>query len=225
MGICRIPITYAYSPYRNVKQPKTPKQAKYNEAINSNVPIVVATGPAGCGKTLFACQQAAKYYDESEIQKIIVTRPTVAVDEDLGYLPGNIQDKLGPWIKPMMDIFENYFSITELERMIRNGSLEISPLSYMRGRTFEGSFIIADEMQNATINQTKMILTRIGYGSKLVITGDPGQSDLKDENGLVDFIDKVYSNDELEYISHIEMCDVDVQRHDAVKEVLKLYEN
>lgn len=201
----------------------TPKQTEFIESISSPKKIIVATGPAGCGKTLFACQEAAKRFKEGECNRIIVTRPTVAVDEDIGYLPGGIDDKLGPWIHPMMDMFNNYFTSMELERMKMRGTLEIAPLSFMRGRTFDDSFIIADEMQNSTVNQMKMILTRIGYNSKMIVTGDIEQSDLKDEmSGLVDFLERLKLA-ETEYIDEIELSDSDIKRHPVVKEILELY--
>ena len=157
--------------YRIVKNIKVPtvKQTQYINSISSNKKIILATGPAGCGKTLFPCQEAARIYKEGRCARIIITRPTVAVDEDIGYLPGSIDDKLGPWVLPMMDMLSEYFTSSEIERMKMRGTLEIAPLSFMRGRTFDDSFIVADEMQNSTINQMKMILTRIGYNSKMVV--------------------------------------------------------
>lgn len=201
----------------------TQKQCEYINSITSSKRIIVATGPAGCGKTLIACQEAARMYKVGECQKIIVTRPTVAVDEDIGYLPGGIDDKLGPWIHPMMDMFNLYFTSLELERMKMRGTLEIAPLAFMRGRTFDDSFIIADEMQNSTINQMKMILTRIGYNSKMVVTGDTEQSDLKDEmSGLVDFLEKLKLKD-TEFVDDVHLTEEDINRHPVVKEVLELY--
>ena len=208
-----------------IRKPIVPtiKQTEYIESISSQKKIIVATGPAGCGKTLFACQEAAKGFRNGDYNRIIVTRPTVAVDEDIGYLPGGIDDKLGPWIHPMMDMLGMYFSFGELDRMKTRGTLEIAPLSFMRGRTFDDSFIIADEMQNCTINQMKMILTRIGFDSKMVVTGDTEQSDLKDEmSGLVDFLErlKLY---ETKYIDEINLSDVDIKRHPVVNEIIELY--
>ena len=212
--------------FSNYKLPASEKQSDYISLINDySKNIVICTGPAGCGKTMFACQEGARAFTHDDYDKIILTRPTVSADEDIGYLPGNIDDKLAPWTRPMFDILDKYFTITEIERMKLKGTLEIAPLAFMRGRTFENSFIIADEMQNASINQMKMILTRIGTGSKLIITGDPDQSDLKDDfsSGLIDFIERMNIQQDLDHISHIELDEADVQRHPAVLEVLTIY--
>jgi len=177
-------------------------------------PIVVAAGPAGSGKTLFACQVAAQKLAMNQIEKIVVTRPTVSVDEDLGFLPGKLEKKMEPWVKPMFEIFER-------ERVQKY--VEIVPMAYMRGRTFRNSFIIADEMQNSTPNQMKMILTRIGDDSKMVVTGDINQSDLHIKlNGLGDLFQRLTFRD-LEYIDSIVFTEEDIQRHPAIKEVLSIY--
>lgn len=213
--------TCMYSSFRKLKEPKSIKQLKYVNSLNDyNKSITISTGPAGCGKTLFACQEAAKSYTDENHSKIILTRPTIAVDEDLGYLPGSMHDKLAPWIRPMIDILSTYFTESQIENMIYNDKLEIAPLSYMRGRTFENSFVIGDEMQNSTKNQMKMLLTRIGTNSKMVIIGDPLQSDLKEDvNGLCDLISKVDTK-ELKYIDYIRLDDNDVQRSEVVIELL-----
>jgi phosphate starvation-inducible PhoH-like protein len=195
--------------------PKTPTQILYvKKLLSMRKPIVVAAGPAGCGKTLFACQVAAQKVLSNQCDKIIVTRPTVSVDEDLGFLPGKLEKKMEPWVKPMFEIFEK-------ERIQK--SIEIVPLAYMRGRTFKNSFIIADEMQNSTPNQMKMVLTRIGDESKMVVTGDFTQSDLHlKTNGLKDLFFRL-SDKELEYIDQIMFENEDIQRHPAVIEVLSVY--
>jgi phosphate starvation-inducible PhoH-like protein len=140
----------------------------------------------------------------------------VTVDEDMGYLPGDMDQKMEPWTKPMYDIFGQFFNRNQMDRFIT-----VEPLGYMRGRTFNNTLIIADEMQNATPNQVKMLLTRVGEGTKLIITGDLEQSDLGPENGLRDLVYKMQCQD-LEYIRHVEMGDEDIVRHPAVKEVLKI---
>ena len=195
--------------------PKTINQILYVKKLMSlKSPIVVAAGPAGCGKTLLACQVAAQKLISNQIDKIVITRPTVSVDEDLGFLPGKLEKKMEPWVKPMFEIFER-------ERVQK--SVEIVPLAYMRGRTFRNSFIIADEMQNSTPNQMKMVLTRIGEDSKMVVTGDLNQSDLRFAlNGLNDLFHRL-SDKDLEYIDHVIMTGEDIQRHPAIVEVLKLY--
>ena len=202
--------------------PKTLMQSSYAKALRSTLkPVVVATGPAGSGKTMMACQAAAEALSQKKCERIILTRPIVSVDEDLGFLPGNIDEKMDPWTRPMFDIMSKYYSRSQLLQMVKSKSIEVSPLAYMRGRTFDGCFIIGDEMQNSTPNQMKMMLTRLGEDSKMVITGDPMQCDLA-ESGLVDLVDRM-SYKELEYLEHIVLGDEDIQRHEAVKEILELY--
>ena len=196
--------------------PKTPGQCKYALALRSPKPIVVGTGPAGSGKTMLACQIALEHVHKYMRPKIVLTRPIVAADEDMGYLPGDMEQKMEPWTKPMFDIFEQSLSHSQMDRFI-----QIEPLGYMRGRTFNNTLIIADEMQNATPNQMKMLLTRVGEGTKLIVTGDLEQSDLGPENGLADLIYRMQCQD-LQYITHVEMEDEDIVRHPAVKEVLSI---
>ncbi len=140
--------------------------------LNQQKDIVFGIGPAGTGKTLLAVQVAVKLFKEGAIDKIIVTRPAVSVDEDLGFLPGTLEDKMAPWTRPIFDVLRDYFNAKEIEGMIAEGIIEIAPLAYMRGRTFKRSFILADEMQNATQNQMKMLLTRLGEHSMMAVTGD-----------------------------------------------------
>ena len=196
--------------------PKTPGQCKYALALRSPKPVVIGTGPAGSGKTMLACQIALEHVQKYLRPKIVLTRPIVAADEDRGYLPGDMDQKMEPWTKPMFDIFEQSLSHNQMDRFI-----QIEPLGYMRGRTFNNTLIIADEMQNSTPNQMKMLLTRVGDGTKLIVTGDLEQSDLGSENGLADLIYKMQCQD-LQYITHVEMEDEDIVRHPAVKEVLSI---
>ena len=196
--------------------PKTPGQCKYMLALRSPKPIVIGTGPAGSGKTLLACQVALEHVSKIQRPNIVLTRPIVTVDEDMGYLPGDMDQKMEPWTKPMYEIFGQFFNRNQMDRFIT-----VEPLGYMRGRTFNNTLIIADEMQNSTPNQMKMLLTRVGEGTKLVITGDLEQSDLGPENGLGDLVYKMQCQD-LEYIRHVEMGDEDIVRHPAVKEVLSI---
>ena len=192
--------------------PKTPGQCKYMLALRSSRPIVIGTGPAGSGKTMLACQIALDHVQKQQRPRIVLTRPIVAADEDIGYLPGDMNEKMEPWIKPMFE----YFSYNQIERYVT-----IEPLGYMSGRTFTNTLIIADEMQNATQNQMKMLLTRVGEGTKLIVTGDLEQSDLGTDNGLEDLVYRMQCQD-LEYIVHVEMEDDDIIRHPAVKEVLSI---
>lgn len=184
--------------------------------------IVFGIGPAGTGKTMLACQVGVKLFLEGQVDKIVVTRPAVSADEDLGFLPGTLEQKMAPWTRPIFDVFREYFYANEIEGMIAEGVLEISPLAYMRGRTFKDSFIIADEMQNATPNQMKMLLTRIGTGSKMAVTGDLAQADRLKDNGLIDFINHL-RDAETSCIDTVLFAQKDIERHKAVSEVLKVY--
>ena len=193
--------------------PKTQGECNYMLALRSNKPIVVCTGPAGSGKTMLACQVAIEQINKG---KVILTRPIVAADEDIGYLPGDLNEKMEPWTRPFFDIFEKYLTHNQMDRAIR-----IEPLGYMRGRTFEDTLILADEMQNSTVNQMLMLLTRVGPRTRIVITGDLQQSDLGDENGLRNLA-KNLSLYHTDYIEHVNMDDDDIIRHPAVNEVLKI---
>ncbi len=186
--------------------------------------IVFGIGPAGTGKTMLACQVAVKKFLEGEVDRIVVTRPAVSADEDLGFLPGTLEEKMAPWTRPIFDVFREYFYANEIEGMIQEGVIEISPLAYMRGRTFKDAYIIADEMQNATPNQMKMLLTRLGENSKMVVTGDTRQADRSDpDNGLLDFKALVEEYKHTQYVDGVELTGKDIQRHPAVIEVLKIY--
>jgi phosphate starvation-inducible PhoH-like protein len=185
--------------------------------------IVFAIGPAGTGKTMLAVQAAVKKFKDGDIDKIIVTRPAVSVDEDLGFLPGTLEQKMAPWTRPIFDVLREYFSAQEIEGMIQEGIVEIAPLAYMRGRTFKKAFIVADEMQNATPNQMKMLLTRLGEGSEMVVTGDLAQADRLKDNGLIDFISHLESRGPNKHLDIVRFEQGDIERHAAVKEVLEVY--
>jgi phosphate starvation-inducible protein PhoH and related proteins len=184
--------------------------------------IVFGIGPAGTGKTLIAVQVAIKMFKERQVNKIVVTRPVVSVDEDIGFLPGSLEEKMAPWTIPIFDVFKLYFTTADIHNMLYEGIIEISPLAFMRGRTFHNSYIVADEMQNASINQMKMLLTRIGSRSKLAITGDLAQTDRPNDNGLSDFILKLNQTN-ANCIDVVSFAKEDVLRHKAVKEVLDIY--
>ena len=159
-------------------KPRSPNQHKYWQMLKDDKrSIVIAHGPAGCGKTLLATQNGIDLMKLQKIEKIVITRPVVGADEDIGFLPGTLQRKMEPWTRPLIDIFHKNYTVNRVAKMIREEQIEIAPLAFMRGRTFENSYIIADEMQNTTVNQFKMLLTRIGEGSKLVVTGDLDQTD------------------------------------------------
>ena len=198
------------------EEQKAAKQAILHHPYNFIV------GKAGSGKTLLACQIALDMFFKRMINKIIITRPTVTADEELGFLPGNINKKMDPWTRPIFDVFKETWTNNRIQQMISEGIIEISPLAYMRGRTFKNAVIIADEMQNATPSQLKMLLTRIGDDSKIILTGDLLQSDRKGQNGLGEFMslikDKPY-----QYIDICEFSKDDIERHPAVIEVLDVY--
>ena len=186
--------------------------------------IVVTAGPAGTGKTYLAMQAAVKALREGVIDRIVMTRPAVGVEgEQHGFLPGNLVAKMEPWTRPLLDVMREYYRPQEIAAMIDDQVVEIAPLAFMRGRTFKNSWIIADEMQNATPAQTKMLMTRIGSNSKIVITGDVEQADRHSgDNGLLDLCERLQA----QAVRGIEVCPMearDVQRHKIIGSVLKLY--
>ena len=204
--------------------PKNLNQEDYLIKLNDpNKMIIFAIGPAGTGKTMLAVQWAIDELKDGSIDKIIITRPAVSVDEEHGFLPGDLNEKMAPWTRPIMDVFAENYNAKEVTAMIEEGVIETSPLAYMRGRTFKNAIVIADEMQNATPSQMKMLLTRLGTGSKMVVTGDLQQADRPNNNGLLEFL-SLYKN--FENHRYVDMCHFtanDIERHEAVKEILKIY--
>ena len=190
---------------------------------DKNINIVFATGPAGTGKTFISTLAGIKLLKNNKIDKFVITRPAVSVDEQHGFLPGTLQEKMAPWTRPIMDVFEECYSPDQIDFMLNDNKIEVAPLAYMRGRTFKNSYIIADEMQNATDNQMKMLLTRIGDNSKLIVTGDLAQHERGYEsNGLKCFTErltKLGSN----RIKVVQFENTDIERHPVVTEVLRLY--
>jgi phosphate starvation-inducible protein PhoH len=210
--------------------------------------ILMATGPAGTGKTYLAVLHAIKLLRAGDIDKISITRPNVGAGDDLGFLPGTLIEKMGPWIQPIMDVFKEVYEVHEVEQMLRSETIEIVPLVYMRGRTLKNTFVIADEMQNATPEQMKMLLTRIGENSMMVITGDLEQHDRGNAvSGLFDFIARwkthlakledaippaiqgdaddifVDASPAGERIGYVNFRRCDVVRHPVIEEVLNIY--
>ena len=203
--------------------PRNKNQEKNTlKLLDQKKDIVFGVGPAGTGKTLLAVQVAVKMFKEGVVDKIIVTRPAVSVDEDLGFLPGTLEQKMAPWTRPIFDVLRDYFHAKEISDMIDEGIIEIAPLAYMRGRTFKQCFILADEMQNATENQMKMLLTRLGEGSRMAVTGDLAQADRIKDNGLIRFVQKLQANNSAR-LDIVHFAQGDIERHEAVKEVLKIY--
>lgn len=206
--------------------PRGPNQKKYVELLSNNsVDVVVTLGPAGTGKTLFACAAAVQELQRGNIQKIVLTRPVVPVEEDIGYLPGNMIAKMNPWTRPIFDILEEFYSVRDIDNMLNSGVIEISPLGFMRGRTFKRAFIIADEMQNSSPNQMLMLATRLGEKSRMVVTGDLKQSDRMENNGLLDLMRKIDAfKGERDLIRMVSMDHRDVQRSQVVSKILEIYE-
>jgi phosphate starvation-inducible PhoH-like protein len=204
--------------------PKNFSQERYAGLLKQrSKKIVVATGPAGTGKTMFATEYGVKNFLLGTYEKLIFTRPSVSVDEDLGYLPGTLEEKMAPWVRPIYDILYQFITPKEVTTLIEDKVIEISPLGYMRGRTFKNCWIVADEMQNSTISQMKMLLTRLGENSRLIITGDLEQYDRVNElNGLEDFLDK-FRGKRSSSISSFEFQRSDIQREEVVKEVLDIF--
>jgi phosphate starvation-inducible PhoH-like protein len=212
--------------------PKTPMQSTYVQYLKDPlVKIVLGVGPAGCGKTLFACSRAIEDLKNGVIQKIILTRPLISVDEEsVGFLPGTMNQKMDPWTRPIFDIFAEYYSANDMQALMNSGAIEVSPLAYMRGRTFKRAFIIADEMQNSSPNQMLMLTTRLGDDTKLVITGDLRQSDRPPSaNGLGDFIRRFRSyssahvSDGTSDIQLVELGNEDILRSPIVAKIMDMY--
>ncbi len=222
-----VSINTYYNKKRQVQLiPKTLNQEAYINLLTDPSKIIVfATGPAGTGKTMLAMMAGIQALKQGAVTKIVLTRPAVGVDDERhGFLPGDLNQKMEPWTRPLFDVLSEYYDRKEITRMLDEQIIEISPLAFMRGRTFKEAWIIADEMQNATPNQMKMLLTRIGENSKMIVTGDTKQADRKDsDNGLLDFKDLVEQYRNCQFVSGVEMSGKDIQRHPAVVEVLKIY--
>lgn len=204
---------------------KTINQKAYIAALtDTDTDIVVVSGPAGTGKTYLAMQAAIKALKEGEVDRIILSRPAIGVEEEEhGFLPGDLNAKMEPWTRPLLDVLREYYTMRDITRMLEEQVVEIAPLAFCRGRNFKNSYIILDESQNATPGQLKMIMTRIGIGSKLVITGDIEQADRKSaDNGLLDLQNRLRKG----VIPGLQLCEFemkDVQRHKIIEHVLKLY--
>jgi phosphate starvation-inducible PhoH-like protein len=204
--------------------PRSLAQETYVEALtNPEKYIVIAVGVAGTGKTVLATEYAIRAYQEGRYKKIVITRPAVSVDEQLGYLPGDLIAKMQPWMRPILDVFTTYYSPKAVQHMLANEVVEIAPLAFCRGRTFRDAVVIADEMQNSTIAQTKMVLTRIGENSRIIMTGDLKQHDRGYEaNGMRDFIERL-KQDPNDGIAIVEFGSHDVERHRIIEHILRLY--
>lgn len=206
--------------------PRSRTQEAYIDAlINDSKLIVFASGPAGTGKTMLGLLAGIKAYKNGQCDKIVLTRPAVGVDDEKhGFLPGDLNQKMEPWTRPLFDVFHEHYTPNETAKMLEEQIIEISPLAFMRGRTFKNAWIVADEMQNATPNQMKMLLTRLGEGSKIVVTGDVKQTDRREaDNGLLDFMHLVNQFGSSKFVEAVQFSHKDIERHPAVSEVLEIY--
>ena len=203
-------------------KPKTLGQKKYIDMINSNT-IVFGVGPAGTGKTYLAVAMAVKAFRAKEVSRIILTRPAVEAGEKLGFLPGDLQQKVDPYLRPLYDALFDMLGADNFQKCHEKGSIEVAPLAYMRGRTLDDSFIILDEAQNTTPEQMKMFLTRLGFNSKIVVTGDVTQIDLPDgkKSGLKEAV-KILKD--IPDIATVRFTEKDVVRHRLVQDIIKAYE-
>ena len=204
-------------------KPKTLGQKKYIDAIKNNM-IVFGIGPAGTGKTYLAMAMAIKAFKNQEVERIILTRPAIEAGEKLGFLPGDLQSKVDPYLRPLYDALYQIMGAESFVKNMEKGLIEVAPLAYMRGRTLDNAYIILDEAQNTTSSQMKMFLTRIGFGSKVIITGDNTQKDLPGniQSGL-DIAKRVLSK--VEGIEFVNLTSRDVVRHPLVQRIVKAYEN
>ena len=201
---------------------KTMGQKKYVEAIKNNT-ITFGIGPAGTGKTYLAVALAVKAFKNKEVSRIILTRPAVEAGEKLGFLPGDLQNKVDPYLRPLYDALYEMFGFETYQKHVERGSIEVAPLAYMRGRTIDDSFIILDEAQNTTPEQMKMFLTRVGFNSRVIVTGDVTQIDLPDgkKSGLKE-VEKILKD--IDDISFCYLSDKDVVRHQLVQKIIKAYD-
>lgn len=202
---------------------RTPRQVHYVEALrDENIDLIFGVGPAGTGKTFLAVAAAVEALKQERVDKIIVTRPAVEAGEKLGYLPGDLAEKVDPYLQPIWDAFRSQMSETDLKTRRERRQIEVAPLAFMRGRTLANAFVIADEAQNATILQMKMVLTRLGEGSRMVVTGDPSQIDLvrPDQSGLAHAISIL---EHLDSVEVIRFAAQDVVRHRLVAQIVEAY--
>jgi len=231
-GVNRLLTSKTVFAKKDVKfiSPRTDNQKKYMQLLQKDKPyIVVGSGPAGTGKTLLSVTAGVQSLIAGRVDRIVITRPAVSVDEQFGFLPGNLEAKMQPWVRPIHDVLKLNFPLSKVDHMIKEKIVDIVPLAFMRGLTFERSWIICDEAQNTTVNQMKMVLTRIGKDSKMVITGDPFQYDRGfDVNGFSDFLQRlenqpiVDENNE-SLIDVVHFGEHDVERHRVIKPILELY--
>ncbi|MCC7268710.1 MAG: PhoH family protein [Caulobacteraceae bacterium] len=224
----RLPVDRAWSPlphhnddrtqgYLKTIKPKSDGQAELMAAIDARN-LVVALGPAGSGKTYLAIAKAVEALEAGKVGRIVLSRPAVEAGESIGFLPGDMEDKLAPYLRPLYDALSDRLSMKRVRALMAEGAIEIAPIGYMRGRTLNNAFVVIDEAQNCTYVQLKMLLTRLGWHSTMVVTGDPAQSDLLPElSGLAYVADRL---DVLDNVSVVRLSDRDIVRHPLVAEML-----
>jgi phosphate starvation-inducible PhoH-like protein len=205
--------------YLKTIKPKSPGQAGLMEAID-NKNLIMALGPAGTGKTYIAIAKAVEALEAGKVGRIVLSRPAVEAGESLGYLPGDMEEKLAPYLRPLYDAMSDRLSVKRMRALMAEGAIEIAPVGFMRGRTLNNAFVVIDEAQNCTYMQLKMLLTRLGWNSTMVVTGDPNQSDLLPGiSGLGDVAEKFEA---LENIAVVRLADRDIVRHPLVAEMLSV---
>jgi phosphate starvation-inducible PhoH-like protein len=203
--------------YLKTIKPKSPGQAQLMEAIDEKN-LVMALGPAGTGKTYIAISKAVEALEAGKVSRIVLSRPAVEAGESIGYLPGDMEDKLAPYLRPLYDALTDRLSVKRMRALMSEGAIEIAPVGFMRGRTLNNAFVVIDEAQNCTYMQLKMLLTRLGWHSTMVVTGDPNQSDLLPGiSGLADVADRFEAVDN---IAVVRLADRDIVRHPLVAEML-----
>ena len=223
----RLPLARGWSPisleaereqgYLKTIKPKSPGQARLMEAVDEKA-LVLALGPAGTGKTYLAIAKAVEALESGKVARIVLSRPAVEAGESLGYLPGDMHEKLAPYLRPLYDALNERIGGKRVRQYLADGTIEIAPIAYMRGRTLNNAFVVIDEAQNCTYGQIKMLLTRLGWHSTMVLTGDPDQSDLLD--GLSGLADIARRLEPIVDIAVIRLGDRDIVRHPLVAEML-----
>ncbi len=227
--IRRLPTARAWTPlphnddreqgYLKTIKPKSDGQTRLIEAIDAKN-LILALGPAGTGKTYLAIAKAVEALESGKVGRIVLSRPAVEAGESLGFLPGELEDKLAPYLRPLYDALSDRLSMKRVRSLITEGAIEIAPVGFMRGRTLNNAFVVIDEAQNCTYGQLKMLLTRLGWNSTMVVTGDPQQSDLLPElSGLGPVADKLAT---LPNIAVVRLADRDIVRHPLVAEMLSV---
>ncbi|MBS0409653.1 MAG: PhoH family protein [Proteobacteria bacterium] len=205
--------------YLKTIKPKSDGQAQLMSAIDAKS-LVLALGPAGTGKTYLAIAKAVEALEAGRVARIVLSRPAVEAGESIGFLPGEMEDKLAPYLRPLYDALSDRLSMKRVRALIQEGAIEIAPVGFMRGRTLNNAFVVIDEAQNCTYVQLKMLLTRLGWSSTMVVTGDPAQSDLLPElSGLADVAAKLET---LPNVSVVRLADRDIVRHPLVAEMLSV---